>query len=121
MNELNQSKNERLKAVLKVLDSQFLRPEFTVREWANQLNISASYLSKILRDYRGNAALWHLSDKRLQHACSLLMQKDTPIIDVAEASGYTDNNYFSRIFKRKFKKTPTEWREAYTKNGGLLP
>jgi AraC-like DNA-binding protein len=121
MNELNQSKEERVKQIFKILDADCFTPEFTVRAWANQLKMTVPYLSKLLRDHTGNPASWHLRNKRLTKASHLLAQGNSPITDIATAVGYENNNYFSRIFKQNFNISPTEWREKHIKNDNLLP
>jgi AraC-like DNA-binding protein len=121
MTDLNQSKNKHLQQAFRLLDAHFSNPDFTVKEWATQLNITVPYLSKLLRDNTGNAASWHIRDRRLHRAKELLKQGNTPIFEVATASGFSENNYFSRVFKQKINSTPTEWREAYTKKGNLSP
>jgi AraC-like DNA-binding protein len=120
MSELNQLKKDHLHAAWKALDVHYLDANFTVKTWANQLNLSVPYLSKLLRAATQNAAMWHLRDRRLQYAKTLLAQPEMHISEVATASGFADNNYFSRVFKDKFKLTPTQWREAYPENGNLL-
>jgi two-component system, response regulator YesN len=120
MSEFNQLKKDHLHAAWKALDAHYLDANFTVKTWANQLNLSVPYLSKLLRDATQNAAMWHLRDRRLQEAKKLLAEPEMPISEVATASGFADNNYFSRVFKDKFKLTPTKWRETYPENGNLL-
>jgi two-component system, response regulator YesN len=119
MSEKNQLKKDHLHAAWKALDTHYLDANFTVKTWANQLNLSVPYLSKLLRTATQNAALWHLRDRRLQHAKTLLAELEMPISEVATESGFGDNNYFSRVFRLKYGKTPTSYREAYLENGNL--
>jgi AraC-like DNA-binding protein len=120
MSELNPLKKDHLHAAWKALDRHYLDPNFTVKSWANQLNLSVPYLSKLLRTATGNAAMWHLHDRRLQEAKTLLAQPELHIAEVATAAGFADNNYFSRVFKHKYGLTPTTYRETYPENGNLL-
>jgi two-component system, response regulator YesN len=120
MSNMNPLKKDHLHAAWKALDKHYLDPNFTVKSWANQLNLSVPYLSKLLRTATGNAAMWHLHDRRLQEAKTLLGQPELQITEVATAAGFADNNYFSRLFKRTFGKTPTTYRETYPENGNLL-
>jgi two-component system, response regulator YesN len=120
MKELNQIKDEHIQKAFEILHKHFSHPDFTVKKWAKELNITVPYLSKLLRDNTGNAAFWHLCDKRLRHAQKLLAETDRLILDIAMAVGFADNNYFSRIFKKKTHLSPTKWRETYTKKGKSL-
>jgi two-component system, response regulator YesN len=120
MSEKNQLKKDHLHAAWKALDDHYLDANFTVKTWAIQLNLTVPYLSKLLRAATKNAAMWHLRDRRLQYAKTLLAQPEMHISEVSTASGFADNNYFSRVFKDKFQLTPTQWRETYPENGNLL-
>jgi AraC-like DNA-binding protein len=113
MNDVNSPNDDRLQKALNSLNTQFQNLDFTPKTWANQLNVSVAYLSRLLREQTGKPASVHLRDKRLAHAKQLLMDTENTIIDIATASGFNDGNYFSRIFKKNEGISPTEWREAY--------
>jgi AraC-like DNA-binding protein len=117
MNERDTLNKERLKMVLDNLDAHYLTLDFTTKIWANKSKVSVAYLSRFLREQTGKPASVHLSEKRLAHAKKLLMGSENTIIKIALESGFNDNNYFSRKFKECEGISPTEWREAYTKNG----
>lgn len=119
MNEPNPAKDTRLDEVLNRLDTQFQNPDFTLDTWATQSNISVPYLSRLLREQTEKPASVHLSEKRLDHAKELLKASEDTIKDIANASGFEDNNYFSRKFKQSEGVSPTEWRDTYTKKGNL--
>ena len=54
----------------------------------------------------------YVKERRLIRACELLENTDYPINVVSEKSGLYDYNYFSKLFKSRFKLTPTEWRRS---------
>lgn len=115
MNDLNTPDDDRLKATLIILKNHFFDPKFTVKKWAKALNMSVPYLSKFLRERTGKPPSVHLRDARLQHAQGLLKEMNKTIIEIALASGYEDNNYFSRVFKQNFTLSPSEWRLLHQK------
>jgi two-component system, response regulator YesN len=117
MNEADPTDDDRLQTVLNTLNAQFLNLDFTPKTWANQLNVSVPYLSRLLREQTGKPASVHLRDKRLARAKELLDNAEMTITNIAAASGFNDNNYFSRKFKGCEGISPTEWREQYTKQG----
>ena len=45
---------------------------------------------------------------RLQKAYQLLQQTDLNISEIAYQVGFSDHSYFSKLFVRKYGKTPTE-------------
>jgi AraC-like DNA-binding protein len=47
---------------------------------------------------------------RLQEAACQLAGKK-PIYEVAQSAGFTDSNYFARVFRKYFNQTPSEYRK----------
>ncbi|WP_298836887.1 helix-turn-helix domain-containing protein [Clostridium sp.] len=43
-------------------------------------------------------------------ACSLLKKNRIPISDIAMQCGFSDNNYFSRVLKKRIMLTPKQFR-----------
>ena len=50
-----------------------------------------------------------LNEQRMKLAKKLLKQKDCRIIEVADATGFSNSSAFSRAFKKEFNLTPTEF------------
>lgn len=50
---------------------------------------------------------------RLQHACNLLKHSTQTVTEIAFASGFHDNNYFSRQFHKKYQISPRDYRKRY--------
>jgi AraC-like DNA-binding protein len=50
---------------------------------------------------------------RLEHAAYLLEQTNFNITEIALRCGFDSVNYFSRLFKRYYNTSPTEFRAAH--------
>ena len=61
----------------------------------------------------------YLIRMRLDEARLLLLKEDLTVAEVAQQSGFTDSNYFSRLFRRKNGLTPREYRKLGTNAGEL--
>ncbi|MBQ2714125.1 MAG: PocR ligand-binding domain-containing protein [Clostridia bacterium] len=57
----------------------------------------------------------YVKNKRLERACLLLRSTRHSISKIAEECGIGDYNYFSKLFKRKYKVAPREYRKQNTK------
>jgi AraC-like DNA-binding protein len=79
---------------------------------AGQLNIDPSNLSHHFTHEMGMTLTDFINLKRLEHARRLLSGSALYIQEIAEECGYQDVNYFIRLFKRKYGKTPREYRNA---------
>ena len=77
---------------------------------ADSLNIERTYLYRLFKDITGTSPQEYLLDYRIRRACTLLKETSLPVSDIARSVGYDDALYFSRLFKQRKKKTPTQYR-----------
>ena len=83
----------------------------TVREVADELGLSVSYLHKLFARC-GTSFSAYLTDCRLRRAGQMLREGDEKIYAVAAACGYQDTRYFSKIFQKHMGVKPTEYRHG---------
>jgi AraC-like DNA-binding protein len=74
--------------------------------------LSTSHLCQSFRSMVGRPPLAYLIDLRLQHAVRLLRESDLSIKEVSNAVGFGDANYFSRLFRKRFKRSPRSFKPA---------
>lgn len=74
------------------------------------VNISPYYFSKLFKEEAGVNFIDYLTKKRIDYAKKLLEDNTYSIKEVCAMCGYSDPNYFSRIFKKKENVTPSEYR-----------
>ena len=83
-----------------------------LNEIAQMMNYSASYLSKAFQQEYGCSPIRFLGQVRLQHACHLLVhQPELTVNQIAELTGYEDQGYFSRSFKKAMEISPLQYRK----------
>jgi len=76
-----------------------------------------SYLSKIFRTAKGVSPSDFLTSYRVEKAKQILReQPDVKIRDVAKATGYDDQYYFSKIFKKQTGQWPSNFQESFRKS-----
>ena len=80
-----------------------------VREVAEELGISVSYLHKLFARC-GTSFSAYLTECRLHRAGKMLRESDEKIYVIAAACGYQDTRYFSKIFQKHTGLKPTEYR-----------
>lgn len=78
---------------------------------SREVDISPYYFSKLFKQETGNNFIEYLTDVRLRNARELLTNSQLSIKEICGESGYSDPNYFSRIFKKYEGVTPSEFRE----------
>lgn len=93
---------------------KFLFRKLSVEQYAKLCNRS---LSSFKRDftsiYQSSPKKW-ITQKRLEHARLLLNNTDTRISLISDQCGFEDLSYFTRLFKRAYNITPTEFRANRT-------
>jgi two-component system response regulator YesN len=74
------------------------------------LGVSNSYFSTIFKKTTGKSFVAYLTDYRMELAAQMLIETDEKSYIVAKSVGYTDANYFSYVFKRRFGVSPSKYR-----------
>ncbi len=75
-----------------------------------EFGVSQTYLSRMFRSYLDTSFSNYLTEARIQRAQEIMKEgRDTYIKDVAERCGYSDQFYFSRIFRSVTGLCPREF------------
>jgi len=85
----------------------------TVQFLANELNVSASYLSDMLRNLTGLNAQQHIHQKLIDKAKEYLGSGNLSIAEVAYRLGFERPQSFSKMFKQKTNQTPLEFKQGF--------
>ncbi|WP_078408845.1 response regulator [Priestia abyssalis] len=97
----------------------FLRDHFTdnigIDMVAEQVGLSVSHFSVLFKQKTGVTFLDYLTRLRMNHACLLLETTDLKTYEIANMVGYTDQRYFSQVFKKYVNLTPSQYRKKAEK------
>lgn len=74
--------------------------------------LSRNYFCSSFKECTGVTVLEFIQKRRIEEACHLLKNKNRKLIEVAEAVGYRDLKFFSKVFKKITGKTPSEYRKS---------
>ncbi len=85
----------------------------TVQEVADQLNISPSYLSDMLRSLTGLNTQQHIHNRFVEKAKEILSTTDWSVSQIAYHMGFDYPQSFTRLFKSKTNQTPLEFRQSF--------
>lgn len=77
------------------------------------LGVSNSYFSTVFKKKTGKSFIGYLTDYRLEQASRLLIETNDKSYIIARQVGYTDPNYFSYVFKRRFGVSPSRYRTEH--------
>ncbi|ANS74774.1 AraC family transcriptional regulator [Paenibacillus yonginensis] len=91
-------------------------PGLTLESFANRLQVSSVYLSRLLKKELGESFVACLTGLRVRKAVQLLNSTDLTILEIAEQVGYESQHYFSTAFKKMMGVSPNLYRK-----GGAFP
>ena len=78
---------------------------------AESVNISEDYLTRIFRREMGISPWDYLTRCRVGAASELLLSSGAPLSEIAIASGFQDQAYFCRVFRRVKGCSPSQYRQ----------
>jgi len=100
---------------LRFIEAGFTR-QISLEETAEAVGVSPAHLSRMFMEAVGVSFVDYLTKLRIERAKELLRSGETSVKVIALSSGYTDPNYFSRIFKKMVGATPSEYLAALGRN-----
>ena len=100
-----------------LLAKEYMQENFwrslTLEEVSAYVGFNASYFSNLFKRETSMNFLEYLTTLRIDHARERLMKTDDSVNEIADAVGYSDVKYFSRIFKRSLGLSPNKFRKMY--------
>ena len=88
------------------------REDISMQDAAAALRYSDAYFCKLFKQcFKVNFSAY-LNEFRVGRAQQLILDPRLSLKDVGAAVGYSDANYFTRVFKRLTGQTPSEYRTA---------
>ncbi|MCT8139950.1 AraC family transcriptional regulator [Anaerobacillus sp. CMMVII] len=89
--------------------------QISVEDIAEYVGFSKYYFIKKFKEHMHMPPLQYLTKTRMEQAFRLLTQTELPIKEIAEKVGYTDANYFHKVFKKAVGISAGQFRENRSK------
>ncbi|MFB5946673.1 helix-turn-helix domain-containing protein [Albibacterium profundi] len=112
MTRMNFTRQERLIIKFGNLAREQFREVRTVKKYADQLNVSAKYLSEIVKEFSGKNASEIINDLVILEAKFLLGRSELSIGEIADNLNFSDQSFFGKYFKRHTGMSPKAYRES---------
>lgn len=101
--------NELIKKSMFYISQNFNQP-ITLHDVAKEVNLHPTYFSTLFKQSTGFSFKEYLNMIRIEESKRLLANTNFSIIDIAIASGFDDQSYFSKVFKKYTGMTPKQYR-----------
>ncbi|HZV69546.1 MAG TPA: helix-turn-helix transcriptional regulator [Saprospiraceae bacterium] len=85
----------------------------TVHFVAETLNVSANYLSSLLKVLTGQSTQQHIHDKLIEKAKEKLSTTELSVSEIAYELGFEHSQSFNRLFKSRTNLSPLEFRQSF--------
>lgn len=107
----NRKENGAIKKILAYVNKSFNK-DITLEMVALEVDLSPQYVSKIFKEELGMNFIDFLTGKRIEYSKELLKSGNGNIREISCLAGYSDPNYFYRIFKKVTGLTPKEYKQV---------
>jgi len=92
---------------------QHVREALTRDSVARAVGLSPSHFSRLIREKKGRTFTDLLNQYRIERACKLLVRSTHTLAEIASETGFCDQSYFSKVFRRYKGLTPAGFREQH--------
>jgi len=87
----------------------------TLEDIAEHVQYSKYHFARRFKEATGYTVVEHLHAQRCERATELLVETQLPVSQIGCQCGFEHNSYFSKIFRRRYGISPSEYRERYAK------
>ncbi|MGG1519306.1 response regulator [Paenibacillus oryzisoli] len=100
-----------VKQALQILATRY-REGITLEETAEELGITSSYLSRLVKEECGRTFTELLTEHRIERGKQLLLEGVTPLKEMHAKLGFSSSSYFIRVFKEATGETPFAFMQS---------
>lgn len=104
--------SRRIKQIFEYMNQNF-SSEISLRALSKLVNMHEASLSRFIKKSTGKNFIECLNEIRIGQSSRLLIKSSQSISEIAYSCGFNNVSYFNRVFKRKKRCTPKEFRENY--------
>jgi len=104
--------------IIKVVDyiKANMHKSISLKDAARIANMSEKYFCVLFKKETGKNFVDYVNDEKVNRAKELLKNPDIKIYEVAQLAGFTNEGYFSKIFKKYSGYTPQEYKKNFFSN-----
>ena len=87
--------------------------KITLENVAEHAHVYSTYISELFKKEMGVSLNDYINNLRVILACELLRSSNRSIGQIAEECGFSDQNYFTKVFKKFLNTTPSSYRMQF--------
>ncbi|MBQ8813970.1 MAG: helix-turn-helix transcriptional regulator [Lachnospiraceae bacterium] len=99
--------------IKKYIDDHYSDTDFSVTALSRELQYNPKYVSAVFKKTFGIGIIEYLTTIRIQQACTMIEQGFTSVSDIGYRCGFSDPQYFSKVFKKRMGMAPENYRKTH--------
>lgn len=99
--------------VKKYIKSNFSDENLSIKLLADKVYLTPAYLSGLFKKETGKTISEYIVDVRIEKSKDYLKDNRLKLFEVARNVGYSEANYYAKVFKKLVGLTPSEYREKF--------
>ena len=107
-------KGKHFDKILEYVNSNYMK-HISLDEISNRFFLNPSYVSVLFKRNMDKTLFEYINSLRMERAVYLLKNTDKMVLEISDEVGYTDSFHFSKMFKKYYGMSPSEYREKYDK------
>ena len=118
-NEVNTHDLKHKDNILKIflhLASRNFKKERQIQFYADRMNITSTYLSRVVKELTGNTVFSYLSNFLYNEICIQLKTTDKTISEIADELNFSDQSALTNFFRTKASMSPLSYRKSLSRN-----
>lgn len=108
-------------AIKEFIRHNYQNESLSIKSVSDHVNRSAPYVCTFFKAETGLTLNQYITGYRIERAQEMLSDPRYKITDVAARVGYTDVNYFGKIFKKITNVSPSEFRSSFSSARDISP
>lgn len=108
--DISSSMHEKTDRILSYLHTSYAK-KITSSDIEDQFSMNFDYLNRIFKRRTQRTIFAYLNNIRLEQAKQLLLTTHLPVREIASRTGFSDEYYFSRVFKKEVSVSPARYRK----------
>ncbi len=80
----------------------------SLQDVAEALNVNNAYLSRLFKKYTGKTVVTYINERKMERARELIGEGELSLKEIAAEVGFQNYNYFYQMFKKHYRKSPSE-------------
>lgn len=109
-NEMNTKHSVLTRRIIRYVQKNY-NTSFTNAELTRLFHFNPIYINRVFKKYTGVTVQQFLTDYRLRMSAEFLKSSETSVGEIASRVGFDDLAYFSKLFKKVYGVSPTQYRK----------